>query len=244
MSKNKNHVSVALFIAIIVLISLLFAFHQKAQNVSELHTANGNSFETHGPYAGYIQDSDREKIDIYTKGEYVTSVAAEIISNFLSQNNEKEQSAYTVTADFYCGMNGDLKWVYATSRPAFHSSIVNLYTSSFENNERTESYYFDITSGGVVTRAVFVSDKVGFVGLNTPTELGFEIYATFDAGESWELVEVQPPCKWSNRYSLIPVTSGSDANNGLYPFILDKVSDKQIIYLTSDDNGSTWYWKE
>ena len=68
MSKNKNHVSVALFISIIVLISLLFAFHQKAQNGSELHTANGNNFETHGPYAGYIQDSDREKIDIYTKG--------------------------------------------------------------------------------------------------------------------------------------------------------------------------------
>ena len=87
MSKNKNHVSVALFIAIIVLISLLFAFHQKAQNGSELHSANENNFETHGPYTGYIQDSDREKIDIYTKGEYVTSVAAEILSNFLSQNN-------------------------------------------------------------------------------------------------------------------------------------------------------------
>ena len=64
MSKNKNHVSVALFISIIVLISLLFAFHQKAQNVSELHTANGNSFETHGPYAGYIQDSDIENIGV------------------------------------------------------------------------------------------------------------------------------------------------------------------------------------
>lgn len=243
--KNKNYVFASLFITIIVLVPLFLTFHQKSHNESE-YNSNANNFKTCGPYTGYLSVSDREKIDIYTNtdSEYVTSVTTKIVSNFLNQNYEQEQPTYKVAADFYCGINGDLKWVYAASRPAFHSSIVNLYTSSCENNERTESYYFDITSGGVVTGAVFVSEKIGFIGLSVPTELGFEIYATLDSGISWSLVEIEPPSEWSNSYSMIPVVNGFNIDEGIYPFVIDKKSDKKIIYLTTDDSGNTWCWKE
>ena len=194
---------------------------------------------------GYVSDFDREKIDIYTNtdGEYVTSVTTKMLSNFLGQNYEPEQTTHKVAADFYCGINGNLKWVYVVSKPAFHSSIVNLYTSQ-ENNEKTENNYFDIANGGVVTGAVFVSEKIGFIGLSVPTELGFEIYATLDAGASWKLIEIQPPSEWSNSYSLTPVTNDFGLDDGAFPFILDRISNKQIIYLTLDDSKSTWCWKE
>lgn len=105
-------------------------------------------------------------------------------------------------------------------------------------------YYFDIVHGGIVTGAVFASDTVGFVSLRTPTERGFELYATFDAGASWKRVDIQPPYAWSNRYSLIPVTSGLSAEDDIYLFMLDTLSAKQMLYLVSEDGGNTWFWKE
>ena len=123
------------------------------------------------------------------------------------------------------------------------SSIVNLYTS-LENNEKIENYYFDITNGGVVTGAVFVSEKIGFIGLSVPTELGFEIYATLDSGISWSLVEIEPPRDWTNSSLLIPVTKAFNMDDGVYPFILSKTSDEKIIYLVTNDGGSSWSWLE
>lgn len=241
---KKKYIFASLCVTAVVLVSLIFVFSQKTQNKSEINNSNSDNFETHGPYVGYISDSDEEKIDIYTKmnGEYVTSVTAKAILSFLNSNYEHEQHPQEVAADFYCGTNGNFQWVYAVSKPSFHSGIVNLYTS-LENNEKTENYYFDITAGGVVTGAVFVSEKVGFIGLSVPTELGFEIYATLDSGKSWEPVEAEPPREWSSSYSLTPVTNGFDVDDESYPFILDKISDKQIIYLITDDGGNTWYWK-
>ena len=245
LKRNKNYVFASLFITIIVLVPLFFTFHQKMQNDSASPNSIVDDFETCGPHIGYVSDSDREKIDIYTNtnGEYVTSVTTEIVSNFLNQNYEQEQPTYKVAADFYCGVNENLKWVYVASKPVFHSSIVNLYTS-LENNEKIENHYFDITNGGVVTGAVFVSEKIGFIGLSVPTELGFEIYATLDSGISWSLVEIEPPSEWSNSYSMIPVVNGFNIDEGIYPFVIDKKPDKKIIYLTTDDSGNTWCWKE
>ncbi len=245
LKRNKNYVFASLFITIIVLVPLFFTFHQKMQNDSVSPNSIVDDFETCGPHIGYVSDSDREKIDIYTNtnGEYVTSVTTEIVSNFLNQNYEQEQPAYKVVADFYCGINGNLKWVYASSKPAFHSSIVNLYTS-LENNEKIENHYFDITNGGVVTGAVFVSEKIGFVGLSVPTDLGFEIYVTLDAGITWKLVKIGPPSDWTNSSLLIPVTKAFNMDDGVYPFILSKTSDEKIIYLVTNDGGSSWSWLE
>ena len=164
-----------------------------------------------------------------------------ILSGFLNQPDEPKNAFDTVAADFYCGKNGNLTWVYAASKPTFHSSAVNLYT--FSETENTEMYYFDIVHGGIVTGAVFASDTVGFVSLRTPTECGFELYATFDAGASWKRVDIQPPYAWSNRYALIPVSGGFSAKEG-YPFILDTISETQMLYLASEDGGNTWFWKE
>ncbi len=201
--------------------------------------------QNHGSYVGYISDSDKEKIDIHTSAndEYVTSIPTKVVSNFPHQNSEQNKPKQQVAADFYCGMNGNMKWVYAVAKPVFHSSIVNLYTASINNSE-TENYYFDITNGGIVTGAVFVSEKVGFIGISIPTDLGFEIYATLDSGVSWKAIEVEPPKDWSNSYFLTPVMNDSDIEDGIYPFVLDKLSDKQMIYLTTDDYGSTWRWSE
>lgn len=234
MFKHRICASVFLLISSVMLAALLFSFYPKE--------AKSEDAKTGGPYVGYTRDSDSEKIDLYTNdGAYVTSVAVKILSGFLNQPDEPKNAFDTVAADFYCGKNGNLTWVYAASKPTFHSSAVNLYT--FSEAENTEMYYFDIVHGGIVTGAVFASDTVGFVSLRTPTERGFELYATFDAGASWKRVDIQPPYAWSNRYSLIPVTSGLSAEEG-YPFILDTISETQMLYLASTDSGNTWFWKE
>lgn len=234
MFKHRICASVFLLISSVMLAALLFSFYPKE--------AKPEKAKTGGPYVGYTHDSDSEKIDLYTNdGAYVTSVAAKILSGFLNQPDEPKNAFDTVAADFYCGKNGNLTWVYAASKPTFHSSAVNLYT--FSEAENTEMYYFDIVHGGIVTGAVFASDTVGFVSLRTPTERGFELYATFDAGASWKRVDIQPPYAWSNRYALIPVSGGFSAKEG-YPFILDTISEKQRLYLASTDSGNTWFWKE
>ncbi len=235
MFKHRICASVFLLISSVMLAALLFSFYPKE--------AKPEKAKTGGPYVGYTHDSDSEKIDLYTNdGAYVTSVAVKILSGFLNQPNEPKNAFDTVAADFYCGKNGNLTWVYAASKPTFHSSAVNLYT--FSETENTEMYYFDIVHGGIVTGAVFASDTVGFVSLRTPTERGFELYATFDAGASWKRVDIQPPYAWSNRYSLIPVTSGLSAEDDVYLFMLDTLSAKQMLYLVSEDGGNTWFWKE
>ena len=235
MFKHRICASVFLLISSVMLAALLFSFYLKE--------AKSEDAKTGGPYVGYTRDSDSEKIDLYTNdGAYVTSVAAKILSGFLNQPDEPKNAFDTVAADFYCGKNGNLTWVYAVSKPTFHSSAVNLYT--FSETENTEMYYFDIVHGGIVTGAVFASDTVGFVSLRTPTERGFELYATFDAGASWKRVDIQPPYAWSNRYSLIPVTSGLSAEDDIYLFMLDTLSAKQMLYLVSEDGGNTWFWKE
>lgn len=235
MFKHRICASVFLLISSVMLAALLFSFYLKE--------AKSEDAKTGGPYVGYTRDSDSEKIDLYTNdGAYVTSVAAKILSGFLNQPDEPKNAFDTVAADFYCGKNGNLTWVYAVSKPTFHSSAVNLYT--FSETENTEMYYFDIVHGGIVTGAVFASDTVGFVSLRTPTERGFELYATFDAGASWKRVDIQPPYAWSNRYSLIPVTSGLSAEDDVYLFMLDTLSAKQMLYLVSEDGGNTWFWKE
>lgn len=234
MFKHRICASVFLLISSVMLAALLFSFYPKE--------AKSEDAKTGGPYVGYTRDSDSEKIDLYTNdGAYVTSVAVKILSGFLNQPDEPKNAFDTVAADFYCGKNGNLTWVYAASKPTFHSSAVNLYT--FSETENTETYYFDIVHGGIVTGAVFASDTVGFVSLRTPTERGFELYATFDAGASWKRVDIQPPHAWSNRYALIPVSGGFSAKEG-YPFILDTISEKQRLYLASTDSGNTWFWKE
>lgn len=43
---------------------------------------------------------------------------------------------------------------------------------------------------------------------------------------------------------MIPVVNGFNIDEGIYPFVIDKKSDKKIIYLTTDDSGNTWCWKE
>lgn len=235
MFKYRICASVFLLISSVMLAALLFSFYPKE--------AKPEKAKTCGPYVGYTHDSDSEKIDLYTNdGAYVTSVAVKILSGFLNQPDEPKNAFDTVAADFYCGKNGNLTWVYAASKPTFHSSAVNLYT--FSETENTEMYYFDIVHGGIVTGAVFASDTVGFVSLRTPTERGFELYATFDAGASWKRVDIQPPYAWSNRYSLIPVTSGLSAEDDVYLFMLDTLSAKQMLYLVSEDGGNTWFWKE
>ena len=235
MFKHRICASVFLLVSCVMLAALLVSFYPKE--------AKPEDAKTGGPYVGYTRDSDSEKIDLYTNdGAYVTSVAAKILSGFLSQPDEPKNAFDTVAADFYCGKNGNLTWVYAASKPTFHSSAVNLYT--FSETENTEMYYFDIVHGGIVTGAVFASDTVGFVSLRTPTERGFELYATFDAGASWKRVDIQPPYAWSNRYSLIPVTSGLSAEDDVYLFMLDTLSAKQMLYLVSEDGGNTWFWKE
>ncbi len=235
MFKHRICASVFLLISSVMLAALLFSFYPKE--------AKPEKAKTCGPYVGYTRDFDSEKIDLYTNdGAYVTSVAVKILSGFLNQPDEPKNAFDTVAADFYCGKNGNLTWVYAASKPTFHSSAVNLYT--FSETENTEMYYFDIVHGGIVTGAVFASDTVGFVSLRTPTERGFELYATFDAGASWKLVDIQPPYAWSNRYSLIPVTSGLSAEDDVYLFMLDTLSAKQMLYLVSEDGGNTWFWKE
>lgn len=235
MFKHRICASVFLLISSVMLAALLFSFYPKE--------AKPEKAKTGGPYVGYTHDSDSEKIDLYTNdGAYVTSVAAKILSGFLNQPDEPKNAFDTVAADFYCGKNGNLTWVYAASKPTFHSSAVNLYT--FSEAENTEMYYFDIVHGGIVTGAVFASDTVGFVSLRTPTERGFELYATFDAGASWKRVDIQPPYAWSNRYSLIPVTSGLSAEDDVYLFMLDTLSAKQMLYLVSEDGGNAWFWKE
>ena len=235
MFKHRICASVFLLISSVMLAALLFSFYPKE--------AKSEDAKTGGPYVGYTHDSDSEKIDLYTNdGAYVTSVAVKILSGFLNQPDEPKNAFDTVAADFYCGKNGNLTWVYAASKPTFHSSAVNLYT--FSETENTEMYYFDIVHGGIVTGAVFASDTVGFVSLRTPTERGFELYATFDAGASWKRVDIQPPYAWSNRYSLIPVTSGLSAEDDVYLFMLDTLSAKQMLYLVSEDGGNTWFWKE
>lgn len=235
MFKHRICASVFLLISSVMLAALLFSFYPKE--------AKPEKAKTGGPYVGYTHDSDSEKIDLYTNdGAYVTSVAAKILSGFLNQPDEPKNAFDTVAADFYCGKNGNLTWVYAASKPTFHSSAVNLYT--FSEAENTEMYYFDIVHGGIVTGAVFASDTVGFVSLRTPTERGFELYATFDAGASWKRVDIQPPYAWSNRYSLSPVTSGLSAEDDVYLFMLDTLSAKQMLYLVSEDGGNTWFWKE
>lgn len=234
MFKHRICASVFLLISSVMLAALLVSFYPKE--------AKSEDAKTGGPYVGYTRDSDSEKIDLYTRdGAYVTSVAAKILSGFLNQPDEPKNAFDTVAADFYCGKNGNLTWVYAASKPTFHSSAVNLYT--FSETENTEMYYFDIVHGGIVTGAVFASDTVGFVSLRTPTERGFELYATFDAGALWKRVDIQPPYAWSNRYALIPVSGGFSAKEG-YPFILDTISEKQRLYLASTDSGNTWFWKE
>ena len=235
MFKYRICASVFLLVSCVMLAALLFSFYPKE--------AKPEDAKTGGPYVGYTRDSDSEKIDLYTNdGAYVTSVAVKILSGFLNQPDEPKNAFDTVAADFYCGKNGNLTWVYAASKPTFHSSAVNLYT--FSETENTEMYYFDIVHGGIVTGAVFASDTVGFVSLRTPTERGFELYATFDAGASWKRVDIQPPYAWSNRYSLIPVTSGLSAEDDVYLFMLDTLSAKQMLYLVSEDGGNTWFWKE
>lgn len=234
MFKHRICASVFLLISSVMLAALLVSFYPKE--------AKSEDAKTVGPYVGYTRDSDSEKIDLYTRdGTYVTSVAAKILSGFLNQPDEPKNAFDTVAADFYCGKNGNLTWVYAASKPTFHSSAVNLYT--FSETENTEMYYFDIVHGGIVTGAVFASDTVGFVSLRTPTERGFELYATFDVGASWKRVDIQPPYAWSNRYALIPVSGGFSAKEG-YPFILDTISETQMLYLASEDGGNTWFWKE
>lgn len=234
MFKHRICASVFLLVSCVMLAALLFSFYPKE--------AKPEKAKTGGPYVGYTHDSDSEKIDLYTNdGAYVTSVAVKILSGFLNQPDEPKNAFDTVAADFYCGKNGNLTWVYAASKPTFHSSAVNLYT--FSETENTEMYYFDIVHGGIVTGAVFASDTVGFVSLRTPTERGFELYATFDAGASWKRVDIQPPYAWSNRYALIPVSGGFSAKEG-YPFILDTISETQMLYLASTDSGNTWFWKE
>lgn len=234
MFKHRICASVFLLISSVMLAALLVSFYPKE--------AKSEDAKTGGPYVGYTRDSDSEKIDLYTRdGAYVTSVAAKILSGFLNQPDEPKNAFDTVAADFYCGKNGNLTWVYAASKPTFHSSAVNLYT--FSETENTEMYYFDIVHGGIVTGAVFASDTVGFVSLRTPMERGFELYATFDAGALWKRVDIQPPYAWSNRYALIPVSGGFSAKEG-YPFILDTISEKQRLYLASTDSGNTWFWKE
>lgn len=235
MFKHRICASVFLLISSVMLAALLFSFYPKE--------AKSEDAKTGGPYVGYTRDFDSEKIDLYTNdGAYVTSVAAKILSGFLNQPDEPKNAFDTVAADFYCGKSGKLTWVYAVSKPTFHSSAVNLYT--FMETEKTEKYYFDITHGGIVTGAVFVSDTVGFVGLRTPTERGFELYASFDAGASWKRMDIQLPHAWSNRYSLSPVTGGFSEEDGVYPFMLDTLSEKQLLYLASEDGGNTWFWKE
>ena len=235
MFKYRICASVFLLISSVMLAALLFSFYPKE--------AKPEKAKTCGPYVGYVRNSDSEKIDLYTNdGAYVTSVAAKILSGFLNQPDEPKNAFDTVAADFYCGKSGKLTWVYAVSKPTFHSSAVNLYT--FSETENTEMYYFDIVHGGIVTGAVFASDTVGFVSLRTPTERGFELYATFDAGASWKRVDIQPPYAWSNRYSLSPVTSGLSAEDDVYLFMLDTLSAKQMLYLVSEDGGNTWFWKE
>lgn len=239
MLKHRICASFSLLVLSAVLAALLLAFSQKA---FEPQNTKPESIQTCGPYVGYVRNSDSEKIDLYTRdGTYVTSAAAKLLSGFLNLPDEPAKAADTVAADFYCGKNGNLTWVYAASKPTFHSSAVNLYT--FSETENTETYYFDIVHGGIVTGAVFVSDTVGFVGLRTPTERGFELYATFDAGASWKCMDIQPPHAWSNRYALIPVSGGFSAKEG-YPFILDTISETQMLYLASEDGGNTWFWKE
>lgn len=235
MFKHRICASVFLLISSVMLAALLVSFYPKEAKPEDAKTC--------GPYVGYTHDSDSEKIDLYTNdGAYVTSVAAKILSGFLNPSEEPAKAADTVAADFYCGKSGKLTWVYAVSKPTFHSSAVNLYT--FMETEKTEKYYFDITHGGIVTGAVFVSDTVGFVGLRTPTERGFELYASFDAGASWKRMDIQLPHAWSNRYSLSPVTGGFSVEDGVYPFMLDTLSEKQLLYLASEDGGNTWFWKE
>lgn len=235
MFKHRICASVFLLISSVMLAALLFSFYPKE--------AKPEKAKTCGPYVGYVRNSDSEKIDLYTRdGTYVTSAAAKTLSGFLNPSDEPAKAADTVAADFYCGKSGKLTWVYAVSKPTFHSSAVNLYT--FSETENTEMYYFDIVHGGIVTGAVFASDTVGFVSLRTPTERGFELYATFDAGASWKRVDIQPPYAWSNRYSLIPVTGGFSVEDGVYPFMLDTLSEKQLLYLASEDGGNTWFWKE
>lgn len=240
MLKHRICASFSLLVLSVVLVALLLAFSQKAFGPQY---TKPESIQTCGPYVGYVRNSDSEKIDLYTRdGTYVTSAAAKILSGFLNPSDEPKNAFDTVAADFYCGKNGNLTWVYAASKPTFHSSAVNLYT--FSETENTEMYYFDIVHGGIVTGAVFASDTVGFVSLRTPTERGFELYATFDAGASWKRVDIQPPYAWSNRYSLIPVTGGFSVEDGVYPFMLDTLSEKQLLYLASEDGGNTWFWKE
>lgn len=240
MLKHRICASFSLLVLSVVLVALLLAFSQKAFGPQY---TKPESIQTCGPYVGYVRNSDSEKIDLYTRdGTYVTSAAAKILSGFLNPSDEPAKAADTVAADFYCGKSGKLTWVYAVSKPTFHSSAVNLYT--FMETEKTEKYYFDITHGGIVTGAVFVSDTVGFVGLRTPTERGFELYASFDAGASWKRVDIQLPHAWSNRYSLSPVTGGFSVEDGVYPFMLDTLSEKQLLYLASEDGGNTWFWKE
>ena len=235
MLKHRICASFSLLVSSVMLAALLFSFYPKE--------AKPEKAKTCGPYVGYTRDSDSEKIDLYTRdGTYVTSAAAKTLSGFLNPSDEPAKAADTVAADFYCGKSGKLTWVYAVSKPTFHSSAVNLYT--FSETENTEMYYFDIVHGGIVTGAVFASDTVGFVSLRTPTERGFELYATFDAGASWKRVDIQPPYAWSNRYSLIPVTGGFSVEDGVYPFMLDTLSEKQLLYLVSEDGGNTWFWKE
>lgn len=237
--RKKNKI-LLLSILIIGVLILLFLISQKTLNM--IHGDGSDSFdsEKHGPYIGYIKSSAAENIDIYTEidGQYIASVPKNLISNFLAQNPGVTGEEIWLDADFYCGNSGKMFWAYAVSRPAFFSCISNLYTLSEKQN-----ICYDIIEGGAVTGAVFVSEKVGFIGLKKPTELGFEIRATFDSGISWKTIEAEPPEIWTESCTLIPITDGADEGGMTYPFIVRDGEDETVIHLSTNDGGKTWYWE-
>ena len=239
LKKKKKYLYASLLVTALILVLLIFTFCLRTKD-------NSINFEINGPYVGYIENSVNGKINIYTEkgGEYVTSVPIKMISNFLGKQPELSYKETYLNAYFYCGSKENLEWTYVVSKPTFFTSIVNYY--ALYGEESVEICCYDITAGGIVTGAAFVSDMIGFIGLQLPTDIGFEIYTTQDSGRSWNPIEVAQPDGWLDTSVLVPVSWESPYECSSYPFILNNsmnsVDDRKIIYLTTDNDGESWYW--
>ncbi len=189
-------------------------------------------------YHGSVSGAHPERLDIYTaSGAHVTSIPTEAISNFYASElpNAFDAAEVLIDANFYYGKTGDLEWTFVVSKPAFFSSVVNLFVRGGDHPDG--ELYMDIASGGIVMGASFVTEKNGFITLQTPTDKGFELLYTADSGKTWQSVEVEPPEGFTPTSYVVPDTLPDGKDEGLYPFTLVKETGEETVWLALDEDG-------
>lgn len=261
MRKARKFTPKVLLCACFVLFCTYFVLSCREENIRTESLSENNGT---GPFVAFVSKGENAELKIYTEkdGEYITSIPNDI-SKMEIENREKYgenfKFGYLIPKEswsdipVYYGEIDSFRWVFLATVKDSGGGYNPLCVSFDDGRSWIYKDTYDLPSD-VLTGAVFVSDKVGFIGYRYFEDFGPKIYRTLDGGTIFERIELPMPQGFEYENSvdaprMTPLVPTFKENTVIYPVELrfntrfgTPVGSK-IINLVSDDGGMTFKWE-